>query len=181
VRVSEGMVRCGTCRERFQARFADEKVATPRFDPRDVFIEPLSDEIDSEISNSESANNIVFVDPDDGSTSNIQLTSFEDNMSNSINSDLSLDIDDEAPITPVDSSKLSAEAMLRNIRAKQAREKEEKELAKQHEMNLALSESGQEIKLRTFEDIPSENLSEINKDEQSVSIKKAHKQIVNSN
>ncbi|RBP53644.1 zinc-ribbon and DUF3426 domain-containing protein [Arenicella xantha] len=43
-RVSEGMVRCGTCRERFQARLISASPNKPRFDPREAFIEPLSEE-----------------------------------------------------------------------------------------------------------------------------------------
>lgn len=42
-RTSEGMVRCGTCREQFRARLVDGSIETPKFDPRDVFIEPLSE------------------------------------------------------------------------------------------------------------------------------------------
>lgn len=140
-RVSEGMVRCGTCRERFQARFTDGKVETPRFDPREAFIEPLSEDNHNDNLQPDDAQRIVFIDPEDGTASDIQLTSFEDNISNSINSDLSLDIDDDAPVTPIDSSQLSAEEMLANIRAKQAREKDQKEQAQQQEFNLANPDS----------------------------------------
>lgn len=140
-RVSEGMVRCGTCRERFQARFIDGEVETPRFDPREAFIEPLSEDNHSDDLEPDDAQHIVFIDPDDGTTTNIQLTSFEDNISSSINSDLSLDIDDDAPVTPIDSSKLSTEEMLANIRAKQAREKDQKDQALQQEFNLANPDS----------------------------------------
>jgi hypothetical protein len=131
------MVRCGTCRERFQARFIDGEVETPRFDPREAFIEPLSEDLHQETSETSNAQNIVFINPEDDTATNIQLASFEDNISNSINSDLSLDIDDEAPVTPLDSNQLSAEEMLANIRAKQAREKVQKEQARQQEFNLA--------------------------------------------
>lgn len=137
-RVSEGMVRCGTCRERFQARFINSEISTPRFDPREAFIEPVSEDAEK-IGNitENSEQKIVLIDPDDESATDIQLMSFTDHISESINSDLSLDIDDNAPITKVDSGRLTAKEMLANIRAKQAREKELKEHALQQELNLA--------------------------------------------
>ena len=46
-RVSEGMVRCGTCRERFQARLIDANINVPKFDPRSAFIEPISEDLSS--------------------------------------------------------------------------------------------------------------------------------------
>ena len=143
-RVSEGMVRCGTCRERFQARFLKDDISTPKFDPREAFIEPISDDAEQiNRPDPDNADQIIFINSESDAGSNIQLTSFEDNISNSINSDLSLEIDDNAPITPVDSSKLSAEEMLVNIRTKQAREKKQKELAKQQELNLPSTDSTQ--------------------------------------
>jgi len=46
LRVSQGMVRCGTCKERFQAQLiGQQKVAS--FDPRNVFIEPISEQDDA--------------------------------------------------------------------------------------------------------------------------------------
>ncbi len=48
LRVSEGMVRCGSCRERFEARLVDPNAEAPRFDPRETFIEPLTEERDAE-------------------------------------------------------------------------------------------------------------------------------------
>ncbi len=39
---AEGMVRCGTCREHFKGRILEGEPETPKFDPRKVFIEPLS-------------------------------------------------------------------------------------------------------------------------------------------
>lgn len=45
---AEGMVRCGTCREHFKATILEEGHAekAPKFDPREVFIEPLSESIE---------------------------------------------------------------------------------------------------------------------------------------
>lgn len=172
-RVSEGMVRCGTCRERFQARLIDHDVETPRFDPREAFIEPISEDAEkSDYSESSKAERIVFINADDDAATDIQLTSFEDNISNSINSDLSLDIDDDAPVTPVDSSKLSAAEMLNNIRAKQAREQEQKEQIRQQELSLANADNSSEqpfndadSELEDFEGIASATFSEIDEDE----------------
>ncbi len=48
LRVSEGMVRCGSCRERFEARLIDLNAEAPRFDPRETFIEPLTEERNAE-------------------------------------------------------------------------------------------------------------------------------------
>lgn len=48
LRVSEGMVRCGSCRERFEARLVNLNAEAPRFDPRETFIEPLTEERNAE-------------------------------------------------------------------------------------------------------------------------------------
>jgi len=129
LRVSEGMVRCGTCRERFQARLLDGKDAdTPRFDPREAFIEPLTDEQDTQRQIAEKVladadpKEFTFADPHTETEKSISLS----DVSESVDSKMSLDIDDDAPVTPVDSKQLSAEEMLANIRAKQQREIEQK-------------------------------------------------------
>jgi len=127
LRVSEGMVRCGTCRERFQARLIQSEEETPRFDPREAFIEPLTDEDDSKrqaaakILEEANPQEFSFADPHTDTESSISLS----DVSESVNSDLSLDIDDDAPSTPVNSNQLSAEEMLANIRAKQQRQQEQ--------------------------------------------------------
>ena len=41
-KATEGVMRCGTCREQFKAILITEN-ETPKFDPREVFIEPLSE------------------------------------------------------------------------------------------------------------------------------------------
>ncbi len=130
LRVSEGMVRCGTCRERFQARLIPSEEETPRFDPREAFIEPLTEDDDSKrqaaakILEDASPQEFSFADPHTDTESSISLS----DVSESVNSDLSLDIDDDAPSTPVDSNQLSAEEMLANIRAKQQRQKEQQSM-----------------------------------------------------
>lgn len=63
-RVSEGMVRCGTCRERFQARLIDASIEVPKFDPRDAFIEPISEDVsDSQDIAAPQTMEIEFADP----------------------------------------------------------------------------------------------------------------------
>ena len=50
LRVSEGMVRCGSCRERFEARIIDpNKQEAPKFNPKETFIEPLTEEVEAEL------------------------------------------------------------------------------------------------------------------------------------
>lgn len=129
IRVSEGMVRCGTCRERFQARILKNDADTPRFDPREAFIEPLTEERSEQqqaaakILADTDPQEFSFADPHTESEKSISLS--DATVDASINSDLSLDIDDDAPITPVNSNQLSAEEMLANIRAKHARQAEQ--------------------------------------------------------
>lgn len=127
LRVSEGMVRCGTCRERFQARIITNDIETPRFDPRDAFIEPLTDEVtpqkphDATTSTEDKPQNYSFADPHTESEKSVTISLSD--VSESLNSEMSLDIDSDLPVTPVDSKRLTAEQMLENIRAKQARER----------------------------------------------------------
>ena len=50
LRVSEGMVRCGSCRERFEARIIDpNNQKPPQFNPQETFIEPLTEEVEAEL------------------------------------------------------------------------------------------------------------------------------------
>jgi len=129
LRVSEGMVRCGTCRERFQARLLDSRqIKTPRFDPREAFIEPLTDELDAQKKAGakalmdETPQQYSFADPHTESERSPSISLSD--VSESLNSDMSLDIDDEVPNPPLDSKRLTAEQMLANIKAKQQRERE---------------------------------------------------------
>ncbi|GHA18324.1 hypothetical protein GCM10008090_29890 [Arenicella chitinivorans] len=63
-RVSEGMVRCGTCRERFQARLIDASISVPKFDPRGAFIEPISEDTpDTQDTSAPETMEIEFADP----------------------------------------------------------------------------------------------------------------------
>ncbi|MGK0374348.1 MAG: putative Zn finger-like uncharacterized protein [Arenicella sp.] len=135
LRVSEGMVRCGTCRERFQARILNAETETPRFDPREAFIEPLTEELVEQQQRSEAIaeaqaepQEFTFADPHTESEKNISLS--DATVSASLNSEMSLDIDHDAPVTSVHSSQLSATEMLANIRAKHALIEELREIEK---------------------------------------------------
>ena len=125
LRVSEGMVRCGTCRERFQARILKKNTEVPRYDPREAFIEPLTEELDTQSRPATKTDaetepqEFSFADPHTESIKSISLS--DATVSGNINSEMSLDIDHDAPVTPLDAKQLSAAKMLANIRAKQAR------------------------------------------------------------
>jgi len=124
LRVSEGMVRCGTCRERFQARIIKKNTEAAYFDPREAFIEPLTEELDAQsqaASNADTESELQefsFADPHTESEKSISLS--DATVSDNVNSEMSLDIDHDAPVTPLDAKQLSAAKMLANIRAKQA-------------------------------------------------------------
>ena len=139
LRVSEGVVRCGTCRERFQARIITSETETPCFDPREAFIEPLTDEVtpqkphDATTSTEDKPQNYSFADPHTESEKSITISLSD--VSESLNSEMSLDIDDDLPVTPVDSKRLTAEQMLENIRAKQARERSARDQSQGQEAN----------------------------------------------
>ncbi len=140
LRVSEGMVRCGTCRERFQARLIDD-VETPRFDPREVFIEPLSDEVDesviasiNEIEEHLTPQDIKFADPHTEPEGEHERLSINPSTSIDLDPDLIVSSDIMADDLPVSrSDDLDAGEMLANIEAKQERNNE---LAEQHELIL---------------------------------------------
>lgn len=121
LRVSEGMVRCGTCRGRFQARLLKNETQTPRFDPREAFIEPISEELEaqkqaaSELLADTAPQEFSFADPHTETQKSVTLS--EQTISAGADSSLGAD---GLPRSPeIDSNTLSAEEMLANIRAKQ--------------------------------------------------------------
>lgn len=119
-RVSQGMVRCGTCRERFQARLNSPK-ETPRFDPRKAFIEPISEEISAQpIHEPEEPQEIEFTDPHTESIE-IQEISYGSSLEASINSELTIEMEDDELEEPVDSEHLDEALIRENIEAKQAK------------------------------------------------------------
>lgn len=112
-RLSQGMVRCGTCRERFQAKLLTAE-GSPEFNSDKAFIEPLSDEDEtsdvredfipkaSEIEFGVSSSDDVISDERDSipdlspdSESNSFTAAFYE-FNHSLNSELSIEIADDA-------------------------------------------------------------------------------------
>jgi len=124
LRVSEGMVRCGTCRERFQARIVNSQ-ETPRFDPRNAFIEPISEDISARpVHEPEEPREIEFADPHTESLeeNDISLTS---SLEESVNSELTIEIEEELEShQPLEPPALNEEVIRANIKAKQLKQQE---------------------------------------------------------
>lgn len=77
MRVSQGMVRCGTCRERFQVDH-DSAIEKPVFDPRTAFIEPLSESIEQPTQPRDIDN--ILSDPEDFEFQEISTNQHEDDV-----------------------------------------------------------------------------------------------------
>jgi len=116
LRVSEGVVRCGICRERFQARIIKEDTEATHFDPREAFIEPLTDQLDSRFQAADNADSVR----QDYSFANLHTESEKGSISDTINSEMSIDIDQNAPVSKAEIDQLSAAEMLANLNAKQS-------------------------------------------------------------
>ncbi len=148
-RVSDGMVRCGTCRERFQARIIASP-DTPKFDPRKAFIEPISEEkIVPPVNLSKGPSEIELAEPQHTEEPDHTDMSFSE-LEGSINSELSIDFDDDAPITAENADHLDAEAVLANIRARaqqqaanDAESQEPATLTAAEQQELALTEASE--------------------------------------
>ncbi|MFT4634597.1 MAG: putative Zn finger-like uncharacterized protein [Arenicella sp.] len=98
LRVSQGMVRCGTCREPFQVRALKEKNQPPQFDPRKTFIEPPTYDLEQRQAQAKAdaeTQEFSFADIDIKSTKSTTLS--EASIGDNLNSDMSLDIDQDAP------------------------------------------------------------------------------------
>lgn len=113
LRVSEGAVRCGTCRERFQARIIKEDAEATRFDPREAFIEPLTDQLDS---SSQAADN-ADSEPQDYSFANLHTESEKGSIGDNFYTEMSIDIDQNAPVSKAEIDQLSAAEMLAKLNA----------------------------------------------------------------
>ncbi len=111
-RVSQGMVRCGTCRERFQAHL-DTEGEIPKFDPRKVFIEPLTQEPEEEIE--EVSTPIRFTD----------IKNLDASREFSMHSELSIGFA-EAHAEAELAKGLSTEKIITNIKAKKQRYDQDK-------------------------------------------------------
>ena len=101
VRLSQGMVRCGTCRERFEARLVSTETA-PRFDSTEAFIEPLSE---IEPATELRPDDFIEEEPDftfkkiGASNESLNPATFSNNLyefNDSLNSEMSIEIDDDA-------------------------------------------------------------------------------------
>jgi len=172
-RVSDGMVRCGTCRERFQARLISSAEA-PKFDPRKAFIEPISEEtIDPPVGLSEDPQEIEFAEPK--TTDKNHVTHSFSELEESINSELSIDFDDDAPTTPEDSGKLSTEKVLANIHARTQAKESQEQIADQapektsapdttHQQELQLPEVQSSSEIEISPDTTIEPESDISKE-----------------
>lgn len=118
LRVSEGMVRCGSCRERFEARLVDLKAQAPRFDPRETFIEPLTEERNAQ---RERAEQQAVKEEARREEEARQAKIKQDRLiSASKLKTESIDLD-------FDSRALSVDKLLQNIKAKEQREAEQAE------------------------------------------------------
>lgn len=110
-RVSEGVVRCGTCRERFQARLDVDKKSIPKFDSEDMYIEPISQDVDS--STIEEAAALSFS----------EIRALEDSASFSMHSELSVRFSESETINIDIDEKIDTEKILANIQAREERRK----------------------------------------------------------
>ena len=95
LRVSEGVVRCGTCRERFQARIIKEDTEATHFDPREAFIEPLTDQLDSPSQTAANADS----EPQDYSFADVHTESEKGSIGDKLDSEMSIDVDQNAPVS----------------------------------------------------------------------------------
>ncbi len=117
------MVRCGTCREPFKASLMDESIETPKFDPRDVFIEPLSvpksdnTEIEIEFSEPEPSYR-TYEKPVDPNEEKFELMSTHEFDYVEPNSDQSESLPQEIIDEIIDSDELSTSEILANLRAR---------------------------------------------------------------
>jgi len=117
-RVSGGMVRCGTCRERFQARIIESQDA-PKFDPRKAFIEPISEqENDLPAHIHEGPRDYEFAESHENNNENQTAETVLSELEESINSELTIEFEDDAPVTPASPEELETERILANIRAR---------------------------------------------------------------
>lgn len=116
LRVSEGMVRCGSCRERFEARLVDLNAETTRFDPRETFIEPLTEERNAELERAkqQAIRDQARLDEKERQAKIEQERLYSASRQKTENIDLDFD-----------SRVLSVNKLLENIKAKEKRDAEE--------------------------------------------------------
>ncbi|GAA6136725.1 DUF3426 domain-containing protein [Arenicella sp. 4NH20-0111] len=123
-RTSEGMVRCGTCREQFKARLIDSTLETPKFDPRDTFIEPLSEPLkardggDIELSKEPEPSYVSYEKPLDDTEQPFELLSTHEFEYTGPKESVPEDVLEEYG----NSQELSTSEILNNLKAKQSKD-----------------------------------------------------------
>lgn len=122
---SEGILRCGTCREQFKAIIITEG-DTPKFDPRDVFIEPLSEPLaaseggDKKVSGEPELSYVSYKKSSDPDVqSNIELMSTHEFEYVEPETPPEPEIPSEIVAQYGNSDELSTSEILRNLRRKQ--------------------------------------------------------------
>jgi len=126
LRVSEGMVRCGSCRERFYARIIDpNKQVKPKLDPKEVFIEPLTEEVEAEriiaekrAKEEKEARKLEAIREKARKEEEARQAQIEKERAASVSNQESHSIDYK-----FDSNVLSVNELLQNIKAKEQRDK----------------------------------------------------------
>ena len=111
-RVSEGMVRCGTCGERFQARLNPSKKPIPKVDSRSMYIEPISQQSDS-----------TNINEDRAPISFSEIKDLVNTAAVSMQSELSIQFSDTEINDAEIDDHISTEDILANIQAKEERRK----------------------------------------------------------
>lgn len=161
IRVSEGMVRCGTCGERFQARVIDLDASAPRFDPRETFIEPLTEEREAERERAE----LQAIEDEKAREKNErrQQAQREEDARQAEIEKSRLEVLSRQKTSAIDfdfdSSALKVDKLLANIKAKEQREIEQAEqnaafeaAASDVDFNQAALEADEQAKHREFEE-----------------------------
>ncbi len=116
-RVSDGIVRCGTCRESFKARL-EPQTAIPRLDQNSIYIEPISQEIESE-----SETDVADLEESHKPISFDEIKRLVEVSSESMHSELSLTFD-EYDSTQIDNTtELSTQDIVDSIEVKEERRK----------------------------------------------------------
>lgn len=111
-RQSQGVVRCGTCLERFQAEL-DTQFEVPKFDPRTAFIEPISQEPTQSVSELiDEPTPVRFLD----------IKNLNNTREFSLQSELSVGIIDAD--LKAETDRLKTEDILSNIKAREERRSE---------------------------------------------------------
>ena len=129
-RASEGMVRCGTCRERFQARLNSDETAIPKFDSKEMYIEPISQDAES---------NEHLIEEQPTPISFGEIKRLKDSATFSMHSELSLGFSENEYDEPSSSDNISTDDILANIQAREKRRQNNNPPALGEPQNTGLS------------------------------------------